>query len=96
MLSQWFTTAKPPAPSGHGTHYVFKPSLAGGARQFELTDEGLRWGPTLSEFWPWQRIATVPKALHWRISASARSTIGAAAATAAFSTASRSRRLFTG
>jgi hypothetical protein len=36
------------------------------------------------------------EALHWRIKASARSTIGAAPATAAFSTASRSRRLFTG
>lgn len=59
MPSQRFSPTKPPAPRGDGTHYVFKPSLAGGARQFELTDEGLRWGPTLSELWPWQRIATV-------------------------------------
>lgn len=59
MPSPWFTTAKPPASSGDGTHYVFKPSLAGGARQFELTDEGLRWRSTKSHLWPWQRIAAI-------------------------------------
>lgn len=59
MLSRWFTTAKPPAPSGDGTHYVFKPSLAGGARQFELTGEGLCWRSTTSHLWPWQRIAAI-------------------------------------
>lgn len=59
MLSRWFTTAKPPASSGDGTHYIFKPSLAGGARQFELTGEGLRWRSATSHLWPWQRIAAI-------------------------------------
>jgi hypothetical protein len=59
MPSQRFSRTKPPAPPGDGTHYVFKPSLAGGARQFELTGEGLRWRSTKSHLWPWQRIAMV-------------------------------------
>jgi hypothetical protein len=59
MLSHWFTTAKAAAPSGDGTHYLFKPSLAGGARQFELVEEGLRWRTMKSELWPWRHIAAI-------------------------------------
>lgn len=62
MRSQSSTTparATLAAPAGDGTHYIFKPSLAGGARQFELTDDGLRWRSTKSHLWPWQRIAAI-------------------------------------
>lgn len=45
---------------GTVTSYTFKPSLAGGVRQFELTDAGLAWqiGPRRGT-WPYRSIATV-------------------------------------
>ena len=42
-----------------GTHYLFKPSLAGGAKQFELTDAGLAWQGVKSRVWPLASIAAV-------------------------------------
>lgn len=49
----------PAGPSG-GTHYAFKPSLAGGARQFDLTEQGLAWrSGGRSGVWPLDEIAAV-------------------------------------
>lgn len=64
MFSRWFKTMRQPAPTEDsaardGTHYVFKPSLAGGARQFELTDEGLCWQGARSQVWPLTSIAAI-------------------------------------
>jgi hypothetical protein len=40
--------------------YTFKPSLAGGVRQFELTDDGLVWqAGTRRGVWPYDSIAAV-------------------------------------
>jgi hypothetical protein len=47
------------AASGDGTHYIFKSSLAGGARRFELTEAGLLWQGTRSQVWPLATIAAV-------------------------------------
>jgi hypothetical protein len=42
------------------TSYTFKPSLAGGVRQFELTDAGLAWqAGTRRGVWPYASIAAV-------------------------------------
>ncbi|MGB3446240.1 MAG: hypothetical protein WBA48_06040 [Xanthobacteraceae bacterium] len=42
------------------TSYTFKPSLAGGVRQFELTDAGLAWQVgTRRGVWPYASIAAV-------------------------------------
>ena len=42
-----------------GTHYLFKGSLAGGAKQFELTDAGLSWQATKTRVWPLSSIAAI-------------------------------------
>lgn len=42
-----------------GTHYLFKPSLAGGAKQFELTDAGLAWRAAKPRLWPLESIAEI-------------------------------------
>jgi hypothetical protein len=47
------------AAPGDGTHYIFKSSLAGGARRFELTDAGLLWQGTRTQVWPFPTIAAV-------------------------------------
>ena len=53
-------TPKPEGVTGDGTHYLFKPSLVGGARQFELTDEGLSWQfGAKSGVWPLDKIAAI-------------------------------------
>jgi hypothetical protein len=60
-LSEMFQeTPKPPGVTGDGTHYIFKPSLVGGARQFDLTDEGLTWQASgQSGVWPLDKIAAI-------------------------------------
>ncbi|MBI3699953.1 MAG: hypothetical protein HY242_05835 [Afipia sp.] len=53
-------TPKPADIAGDGTHYVFKPSLVGGARQFDLTNEGLSWQVSgKSGIWPLDKIAAI-------------------------------------
>jgi len=52
-------TPKPDA-EGDGTQYIFKPSLIGGAWQFDLTDRGLAWQIAgKSGTWPLQDIAGI-------------------------------------
>ncbi len=42
------------------TRYVFKPSLVGAAREFELTGDGLSWrGSGKSGVWPYNKIAAI-------------------------------------
>jgi hypothetical protein len=53
-------TPKPPGLNGDGKHYVFKPSLVGGAREFDLTDKGLSWeSGNKSAVWPLGKIAAI-------------------------------------
>ncbi len=53
-------TPKPTGVTGDGANYLFKPSLVGGARQFELTDEGLSWqSGGKSGIWPLDKIAAI-------------------------------------
>lgn len=53
-------TPKPPSLTGNGTHYLFKPSLVGGAREFDLTDDGLAWQVAgKSGVWPLDKIAAI-------------------------------------
>ena len=53
-------TPKPLSATGDGTHYMFKPSLVGAARQFELMDEGLSWQfGGKSGVWPLDKIAAI-------------------------------------
>jgi hypothetical protein len=64
MFSQLFTASRAgPSPSGEiadGTQYVFKPSLVGGASQFDLTDEGLSWQVKGKKgLWPLEKIAAI-------------------------------------
>ncbi len=42
-----------------GTRYLFKGSLAGGAKQFELTGAGLSWQAAKSRVWPLESIAAI-------------------------------------
>lgn len=43
-----------------GTHYLFKPALVGGARQFDLSDAGLSWQAAgKSGVWPLDKIAAI-------------------------------------
>lgn len=50
---------KPDSGPTDGTHYLFKPSLAGGARQFELTDQGLVIQAGTARVWPLSSIAAI-------------------------------------
>lgn len=65
MLSQMFNPGprvKPTGsePVGDGTQYIFKPSLVGGASQFDLTDEGLSWQVRGKRgVWPLEKIAAI-------------------------------------
>lgn len=65
MLSQMFSTgprggANDPEAPGDGTQYIFKPSLVGGASQFDLTDEGLSWQQKGKRgVWPLEKIAAI-------------------------------------
>lgn len=65
MLSQMFNPGprvKPTGsePAGDGTQYIFKPSLVGGASQFDLTDEGLSWQVRGKRgVWPLEKIAAI-------------------------------------
>ncbi len=65
MLSQMFKTgprggASGTEPPGDGTQYIFKPSLVGGASQFDLTDEGLSWQQRGKHgVWPLEKIAAI-------------------------------------
>lgn len=65
MLSQLFNPAprvgvKGPEAAGDGTQYIFKPSLVGGASQFDLTDEGLSWQVRGKHgVWPLEKIAAI-------------------------------------
>ncbi|CAN5207493.1 hypothetical protein BH10PSE10_BH10PSE10_09820 [soil metagenome] len=60
MFSRFFTNPRAGDAVTDGTQYVFKPSLVGGASQFDLTDEGLSWhvrGKT--GVWPLDKIAAI-------------------------------------
>ncbi len=62
MLSQLLTSWRQPALSSaasDGTHYLFKSSLAGGAKQLTLTDEGLVVQVTKPQLWPLDSIASI-------------------------------------
>jgi hypothetical protein len=59
-LSEMFQVTPKPSVTGDGTHYIFKPTLVGGARQFDLTDEGLSWQASgKSGVWPLDKIAAI-------------------------------------
>ncbi|EKS36333.1 hypothetical protein [Afipia broomeae] len=46
--------------AGDGTQYIFKPSLVGGASQFDLTGEGLSWQVRGKHgVWPLEKIAAI-------------------------------------
>lgn len=63
MLSGLLTSFRQPAAAGSatgdGTHYLFKSSLAGGAKQLTLTDAGLTVQATKTELWPLESIAAI-------------------------------------
>lgn len=64
MLPQMFS-ARPSGANGSeavsdGTQYIFKPSLVGGAAQFDLTGEGLSWQVRGKQgVWPLEKIAAI-------------------------------------
>lgn len=62
MLSGLLTSFRQPATansSGDGTHYLFKSSLAGGAKQLTLSDAGLTVQATKVALWPLDSIAAI-------------------------------------
>lgn len=64
MLSQLLAPWRQPASSrtsaaGDGTRYIFKSSLAGGAKQLALTDEGLSVQAVRPQLWPLDTISAV-------------------------------------
>jgi hypothetical protein len=62
MLSRLLTSWRHPAASpvaSDGTHYIFKSSLAGGAKQLTLTEAGLTVQATRPELWPLSSIASI-------------------------------------
>ncbi|MCF2524397.1 hypothetical protein LVY71_16600 [Bradyrhizobium sp. G127] len=65
MLSQIFKTglrgeAIGSVAASDGTQYIFKPSLVGGASQFDLTDDGLSWQARGKKgVWPLEKIAAI-------------------------------------
>lgn len=64
MLSQLLASWRQPAAAGKsaasdGTHYIFKSSLAGGAKQLTLTDAGLTVQATRPQVWPLDTIAAI-------------------------------------
>lgn len=58
LLSSWRQSAAT-AETGDGTHYIFKSSLAGGARQLMLTDAGLTVQAAGVQLWPLDSIASI-------------------------------------
>lgn len=63
MLSQLFRArpgAREKSGADHaGMQYIFKASLAGGAKQLAISDAGLTVQATSSQVWPLQRIAAI-------------------------------------
>lgn len=62
MLSQLLTSWRQPAASSaasDGTHYIFKSSLAGGAKQLTLSDAGLTVQVARPQLWPLDSIASI-------------------------------------
>lgn len=61
MLSQMFNAGRAgPETASDGTQYIFKPSLVGGAAQFDLTDDGLSWQVRGKQgVWPLEKIAAI-------------------------------------
>lgn len=63
MLSGLLTSLRQPSTTGSasvdGTHYLFKSSLAGGAKQLTLTDAGLNVQATKVALWPLESIAAI-------------------------------------
>lgn len=62
MFSQLFARSRvtPGDQAGDGTQYIFKPSLVGGASQFDLTDQGLSWQARGKQgVWPLEKIAAI-------------------------------------
>lgn len=64
MLSQLLAPWRQPASSrasaaSDGTHYIFKSSLNGGAKQLTLTDAGLTVQVTRPQLWPLDSIAAI-------------------------------------
>lgn len=86
MLSGLLTSFRQPAAAGSatgdGTHYLFKSSLAGGAKQLTLTDAGLTVQATKTELWPLESIAAIrlsyrPTSMQaWRFRADIETTSG--------------------
>lgn len=60
-LAEMFkVTPKPPSLEGDGMRYIFKPTLMGGAWQFDLTDQGLAWKIAgKAGVWPFEDIAKI-------------------------------------
>jgi len=63
ILSGLLSSLRQPSTSGSatgdGTHYLFKSSLAGGAKQLTLTDAGLNVQATKVALWPLDTIAAI-------------------------------------
>jgi hypothetical protein len=63
MLSGLLTSLRQPSTkgpvTGDGTHYLFKSSLAGGAKQLTLSDAGLTVQATKVALWPLESIAAI-------------------------------------
>ena len=62
MLSQLLSSWRQPTAAtetGDGTHYIFKSSLAGGARQLMLTDAGLTVQSAGVQLWPLDSITSI-------------------------------------
>ena len=56
LLAPWRQPAASGSVTGDNTHYIFKSSLAAGARQLQLTDTGLTVQTARTQFWPWDSI----------------------------------------
>lgn len=63
MLSGLLASFRQPAAAGSatgdGTHYLFKSSLAGGAKQLTLSDAGLTVQAMKTELWPLESISSI-------------------------------------
>jgi len=59
MLSKMADTARAQGKATDGTHYLFKASLAGGAKQLMLSDAGLTVQATTPQIWPLQSITAI-------------------------------------
>ena len=59
LLAPWRQPAASGSVTGDNTHYIFKSSLAAGARQLQLTDTGLTVQTARTQFWPWDSIKAI-------------------------------------